>query len=108
MTEARILFSTVDSEEAALQIARRLVDERLAACVSIIPNVTSVYKWKGAREEAREYLLVVKTSSERLDALILRLREIHPYEVPEAIAFSVEKGDPPYLDWLASATQERA
>lgn len=102
MTSVQIVFSTIDSEESALKISRRLVEERLAACVSIIPNVTSVYKWKGATEQARELLMVIKTAQDRVEALTSRLKELHPYEVPEIVAFSIEHGYPPYLDWVIS------
>lgn len=104
MTSIRIVFSTIDSEENAGKMARHLVEERLAACVNIISNVSSVYKWKDALEQEKECLLIIKTSENRLEELITRIVEIHPYEVPEVVAFPVEKGYPPYLEWVISET----
>lgn len=105
MTLVRILFSTLDSEEKAREIAHQLVQERLAACVNIVPNVTSVYKWKGAIERTTECLLVMKTADDRVEQLTQRIKELHPYEVPEIISFSVEHGHPPYLDWVVAETR---
>lgn len=106
MTPVRILFSTIDSKQSAQRIAHQLVEERLAACVNIISNVTSIYKWKGTTEEADEYLLVIKTPEDRLKKLIARIVELHPYDAPEVMAFPVEDGYLPYLDWVVSETRE--
>jgi periplasmic divalent cation tolerance protein len=95
-----IVFTTVKNRAEAKRIAERLVSEKLAACVSMIPNVSSVYKWRGEVERAKEIMLVVKTSSEKLDQLIRRIRELHSYEVPEILALQVERGSPEYLKWL--------
>ncbi len=102
---ARIVFSTIDDSPKAKQIATRLVEERLAACVNIIPKVSSVYKWQGKVETATEDLLVIKTWPDRLPALLARLEELHPYDVPEAVAFSIEDGLPAYLDWVKQETR---
>ena len=106
MTPVRILLSTIDNEKRAQQIAYQLTKERLAACVNIISNVTSVYKWKGETEQATECLLIVKTTKDRLEKLTARLVDLHPYDVPEVVTFSVEQGYPPYLEWVVSETRE--
>ncbi len=102
--KTRILFSTIDNAETARRIASTLVEERLAACVNIIPNVTSVYKWKGEIETASEWLMLIKTVQERVPALIARLVQLHPYEVPEAVVLNIEEGHSPYLDWVIRET----
>ncbi len=100
MTPLRIVFSTVDSEEKAKALANQLVQENLAACVSIVSSITSVYRWKGSIEEATEWLMVIKTSAERIPPLFTRLKELHPYEVPEIISFPIEAAHEPYLQWV--------
>lgn len=95
-----VVFCTCSSLEEARRIALNLVEARLAACVNILPGIESIYRWKDAVETADECLLVVKTSAERLSALEARIREIHSYDVPEVIAFSVADGSEPYLAWL--------
>ncbi len=100
----QILLSTIDDESQARRLAARLVEERLAACVNIVPKVTSVYKWKGKLEEASELLLVIKTRAELADRLTARLAELHPYDVPECIVLEVVSGHQPYLDWVIAET----
>ena len=102
---AKLVFSTIDSQKTAREIADNLVNERLAACINIIPNVTSVYKWKGAIERADECLLIIKTSEDRLDELTARIKELHPYQVPEVVSLPIEKGYGPYLEWVFSETR---
>jgi periplasmic divalent cation tolerance protein len=97
-----LVFSTCADEAAGRRIARKLVEERLAACVNLQPGITSIYRWEGAIEEAGECLLVVKTSSERLEALTERLRALHDYELPEIVAVPVTAGLPGYLSWVAA------
>lgn len=104
MTPVRIVFCTIDSAEAARSLARRLVEERLAACVNIIGNVTSVYKWEGRIEEDAELLLVIKTRDGRLRELMDRIGELHPYDVPEILSWPVQEGSRPYLDWVVAET----
>jgi periplasmic divalent cation tolerance protein len=98
--DAVVVLVACPDEETALSIARALVEERLAACVSATADVRSVYRWRGGIEEARERLLVVKARADRLDALAARVVELHPYEVPELLALPVARGFGPYLDWL--------
>ena len=81
-------------------MAEKLVAEKLAACVSTILNVTSIYRWRGKVEQAKEVMLVAKTSEKKLDRLIRRIKELHSYEIPEILVLRVERGSPEYLKWL--------
>jgi periplasmic divalent cation tolerance protein len=100
MTDKRIVLSTVGSEEEARKIAHHLVEQQLAACVNIVPKIESVYRWQGKVESNREYLLLIKTSSEKFPQVRDAIRELHSYELPECIALAVEDGSPEYLQWL--------
>ena len=100
MTDKRIVLTTAGSEEEAGKIARQLVERGLAACVNIIPRVESIYRWQGKVESAQEWLLIIKTTATRFPAVRDAIRELHSYELPECIAFSVEDGSLPYLKWL--------
>ena len=100
MTDKIVVFSTCSTIEEAEQIARKLVDARLAACVSVTPAVRSFYRWKGAVEEAAECLLVIKSSRDLFDRLRLELEKAHTYEVPEVVAVPIVAGAPNYLAWL--------
>jgi len=95
-----VAFSTVGKPEDASRIARALVERRLAACVNVVPGLTSVYRWKGQIESEAESLLVIKTRRERVDELKAALAALHPYEVPELIVLPIEDGHAPYLAWL--------
>lgn len=99
-SQAVIAFSTVDSEKEATRMARAFVEARLAACVNIIPKITSVYEWKKKVCEEAEVLLIIKTQKNRMEELKALLSELHPYEVPELIVFPVIDGLPDYLNWL--------
>jgi len=103
---ARIVISTAGSAEEAAAIARELVGRRLAACVSRLPGLLSVYQWQGKIEEAAEVLLLIKTSQERLAALEAALRELHSYDVPEFLVLPVEAGSAAYLEWLFASVTE--
>jgi periplasmic divalent cation tolerance protein len=98
-----VALTTVAAEEDAVRLARGLLDRRVAACVNIVPGVRSLYRWKGAIEDDREHLLVIKTSADRYPALSEAIEEIHPYEVPELLALPIEAGGKRYLSWLASS-----
>ena len=100
MTGVVVALSTVGTADDAQRIARTLVERRLAACVNVVPGVTSVYAWRGGIETESELLLVIKTRRETLDALRGALLEMHPYEVPELIAVGVEAGNAAYLQWI--------
>lgn len=83
-----------------MRLAETLVGERLAACVNMPPPVTSMYRWQGEVEKAEEILLIIKTTSERFDALRDRILQLHSYETPEIIAIPIVAGSEPYLQWL--------
>ena len=100
MTDKIGVFSTASSAEEAEKIARVLVEERLAACVNVLPGARSVYRWKGAIESSDEWVLIIKSSRERFDRLRARLEKIHSYEVPEVVALAVVDGSNNYLNWL--------
>lgn len=99
--EAVIVLTTWPAEEDPGPAAATLVDERLAACVNVLPAMESVYRWKNTVERSRERQLVIKTTRGRVDALIARLKHLHPYEVPEALVVPVIGGAEEYLSWLA-------
>jgi periplasmic divalent cation tolerance protein len=105
MCNIQILFSTIDDSASAEKVAKQLVEERLAACVNVLPGVTSVYHWQGKVQHEQEHLLILKTPTDRVEALIERLKELHPYEVPEMISLSVQSGYRPYLDWVLQETR---
>ena len=100
-----IVLTTLGAETDAVAFARVLVDERLAACVNVLPAMTSVYRWKGAIEEDGEQQLVIKTSSDRVAALEARFHELHPYDVPEFLVISVTGGSSAYLGWLGESVR---
>ena len=104
-TPVRVILCTVPSEDVGVQIARQLVDEQLVACVNILPGVRSIYRYQGKVEDDRELLLMMKTSADRLDTLIPRVRALHPYEVCEVLALEVTAGSQPYLDWVLAETK---
>ena len=95
-----VVLVTAPSEAAALEIGRTLVDEHLAACVSVVPGITSIYRWEGQREETAEALLVIKTRPEGYAALQSRVLELHPYSVPEVLGLPVAEGAPAYVQWI--------
>jgi len=82
-----------------------LVEERLAACVNLVPGLTSIYRWQGGLRREPECLLLIKTTDTRFEALRSHLRALHPYEVPEIIALPISHGDPAYLQWLTENTR---
>lgn len=102
--DVRLVFVTCPDEEVATSIARALVEERLAACGNVIPNLVSIYRWEGAVETDAECLLLLKTRAGLLDALSDRLHALHPYDVPELLAVGVERGAPAYLRWVVEET----
>jgi periplasmic divalent cation tolerance protein len=102
---AAVVLSTVPDAQVAERVARALVEERLAACVSRVPGVGSLYRWQGEIEEAEEVLLVIKTHARRAPELTRRLRELHPYEVPEILVLPVAAGLSSYLDWVREETR---
>ena len=103
-----LVYSTCADAAAAARIARTLVEERLAACVSLQPSARSVYRWEGEVREESERLLMIKTSADRLAALTERLAAIHPYELPEIVAVPVTAGLTGYLDWVVEECRDPA
>ena len=103
MTDKRIVFTTAASEEQAAKIARHLVDRGLAACVNIVPHVTSVYRWKDKVEETREWLLIIKTTAGVFGQVRQAITDLHSYELPECICLAIEDGSPDYLQWIAES-----
>ena len=100
MTDKIIVFSTCATPDEAAAIARKLIEERVAACVNVIGGVRSFYRWKGKVEESGECLLVIKSSRDLFDQLRLELEKLHAYEVPEVLAVAVVDGAPNYLNWV--------
>ena len=103
---AVIVLTTLGADADAAAFARTLVDERLAACVNVLPPMRSLYRWKGSIEEDREQQLFIKTTRDRLDALQKRLHALHPYEVPEFIVLPVIAGSSAYLGWVTESVGE--
>jgi periplasmic divalent cation tolerance protein len=94
----KVAFVTA-SEQEAPKIAQTLVERKLAACVNLIP-IRSIYNWKGKIEDDKENLLIIKTKKDKIDQLKKSIKELHSYEVPELIVFSIEDGLPDYLNWI--------
>jgi len=103
MTDKRIVLTTAGSEEEARKIARHLVERQLAACVNIVSQVTSVYRWQGKVEEAREWLLVVKTTAAAFARVRDAIAELHSYDLPECISLNIEDGASGYLQWIGES-----
>jgi periplasmic divalent cation tolerance protein len=98
--EALIVFSTFGTADEARRVARILVEERLAACANFLPQVESIYRWKGKIETSAETLVLFKTTIDRYWQLEPRLRELHSYEIPEIIAIRAHVGLPAYMRWI--------
>jgi periplasmic divalent cation tolerance protein len=105
-SSARVVLTTAGNPEEAARLGRTLVEERLAACATLIPAAESIYRWQGKIESSSETLMLLKTESDRLAALEARLREIHSYETPEFLVLEVEFGSHPYLAWLHGCLHE--
>lgn len=101
----RVVLTTVSSPDEGRRVARLLVERRLAACINLIPNMTSIYRWRGGVEVASEVLMVIKTTASQIPALESAVRELHTYEIPEFLALSVESGSQAYLDWLLNSVE---
>ena len=100
-----LVFTTFASEEDAARVVRVLVDERLVACGNLIPGARSIYRWEGAISDQREVMVLMKSRKQDWTALLSRLHELHPYQVPECIAVRVAAGAPKYLAWLEAALE---
>jgi periplasmic divalent cation tolerance protein len=105
MTDLLVVLTSFPDAECARQAARVVVEERLAACVSLLPGTESIYRWQGAIETATEVLALIKTRAEWHDRLTVRLGELHPYEVPEILALRPDQVSPAYRQWLLAETE---
>jgi periplasmic divalent cation tolerance protein len=105
--EATIVLCTVPTDEHARRIARALVEERLAACVSILPGIRSIFRWQNNISDDPEFMLMIKTRRELYNRLFHRIQELHPYEVPEIIALGVTGASSAYLSWLQASTDPK-
>ena len=103
MTDYKLVLTMAGSQEEAHKIARTLVERHLAACVNIVPQMQSVYRWQGKVEEARESLLVIKTSGSAARNVLEAIRELHSYELPEAVVIGIESGSEKYLSWIGES-----
>ena len=100
-----IVLTTLPTDSDAEKFASQLVEERLVACVSILPAMRSIYRWDGAIERADERQLLLKTASSQLAALEARVRMLHPYDVPEFVVIPITHGSADYVEWLAASTR---
>jgi periplasmic divalent cation tolerance protein len=103
-----IVLTTLPADADVAEFARTLVDERLAACVNLLPAMQSIYRWEGKVEEETERQLIMKTSRDRLVALWEHVRDAHPYDVPEFIVLPIIDGNDAYLRWIGESTREGA
>ena len=99
------IFCTVPNQECAERIANAVVGSKSAACASIVPGLTSVYRWKGEICRSAELLLIMKTTAERYTTLERQIRSLHPYEVPEIVAVGIAEGSADYLSWIDESTR---
>jgi periplasmic divalent cation tolerance protein len=104
VTDGLLVITTLPNADAAAELAKNVVGERLAACANLIPALRSIYKWQGKMQDENEVLVLFKTRQEHYENLKSRILELHPYEVPEVLAIPVEQGYAAYLDWLAAET----
>ena len=102
----RIVLTTVANPDEAARLARTLVEERLAACATLIPGAQAIYRWQGEVESATETLLLIKTGPDLLAALEARLLELHSYQTPEFLVLKVDAASQPYLDWLQESLRQ--
>jgi periplasmic divalent cation tolerance protein len=100
-----VVYTTIDNEQDARKIANFLVNEQIVACVNIIPNIESIYRWKGKIEEEKEFILIAKTVDENVIKTIKRIKELHNYELPDIIAFKINDGYQDYLDYIKRETE---
>ncbi len=108
MTDKIVVYSTCSSAEEAKKLATYLVEERLAACVSVVRGIDSYYRWEGKVEQEAEALLIIKTSRDLFERLRTEWEKIHTYEIPELIAMPVIQGAPNYLNWMDAELAAKA
>lgn len=100
-----VILCTCPNQETAEQIASQLVSEKLAACVNLIPGITSIYQWESAVQKETECQLLIKTEHNQFAAIENHLKDNHPYDVPEILALPIVAGHEPYLDWISQNVQ---
>jgi periplasmic divalent cation tolerance protein len=103
MTDARIVLTTAGSAEEARKLADALVDRRLAACVNIVPQIESVYRWQGKVERAAEWLLIIKTQASAFEGVRATIEALHSYDLPECVMLEISGGSSQYLNWLGES-----
>jgi periplasmic divalent cation tolerance protein len=101
-----VVLTTLPTDSDANHFASQLVEERLAACVSVLPAMRSVYRWNDAIEKSDEHQLLIKTASHRLPELEARVKALHPYDTPELVVIPITHGSPTYLAWLSASTHK--
>jgi periplasmic divalent cation tolerance protein len=105
MSDEKLIISTAGSREEASRVAHALVEEKFAACVNIVGPIESVYRWQGKVESVQEFLMLVKTTQAQSNAAMARIRELHSYEVPEAIVININDGLSAYLSWIGESVR---
>jgi len=106
MADEKLIISTAGSREEASRIARALVEEKLAACVNIVGPIQSVYRWEGKIDSSQEFLMLIKTTSRISGVAITRIRELHSYDLPEAIEMNIDGGSSDYLKWIRDTVKD--
>ena len=105
MTDKILVLTTASSKDEAHKIGRELVERMLAACVNIVPQVGSIYRWEGEVEEAEEWLLIVKTTRAAFERVREAINQLHSYDLPECICVSIEDGSVEYLSWIGQSVK---
>jgi len=101
-----LMYVTVPDIQTGKKLARPLIEKKQAACVNIIPQITSVYEWEGKIEEDNEAVMLIKTATSNVDMISKYIREHHPYDVAAAISVKIDNGNPPFLDWVADTVKD--
>lgn len=107
-SEVHLVYVTVSSEDEGLRLAHAAVEEGLAACANLLPEMTSVYRWEGRINRASEHVLLLKTTTANLDLLITRVVQLHSYECPCVVSWPLENGHPDFLKWVNTQAQSQA
>jgi periplasmic divalent cation tolerance protein len=105
MTNKRIVLCTAGSEDEARKIGHHLVELRLAACVNIVPQIESIYRWRGKVESSVEWLLLIKTTAEKFSEVRDAILQLHSYELPECISIEIDEGSATYLEWIEQSVK---